>query len=1318
MTKRCDNESVSDIVSMDMGTVENANDHHVSWAFFHEKFSGLVERLGLAYLEVDRNFQVVDWAGSAPNIWGMTRDETRGRGLSDLLLPENSRAWFNDFLSLVLNEAQEANDVFKHTVDDSRDILCEWFFSPILNPDGEVSGISMVVRDITQNIMADHELERYRRSGLSRIFKSAPIGIYQADMDGTFINVNPELAWMLGYESAESMKEERNGLGKGFFADDTKRREFFFYIMEAEQVNHFKSQVVKKDGTKIWSLSHAQITQNETGRPNGFFGFLIDISSSVKAAEDLKQAKEIAELATKAKSDFLANMSHEIRTPLNAIIGFTNLVLKSELDEKQRDYISKVGISGRALLGIINDILDFSKIEAGKLELESTVFALHDLLNNLSDMFANSVIEKKIELIISASPLVPDRLKGDPVRLNQILINLINNAIKFTKKGEVVVWVSLVERNGDHVKLQFSVSDTGIGMTAEQRSRLFESFSQADTSTTRKFGGTGLGLSISKRLVELMNGKIWVKSEAEMGSTFAFHVTMESSSGAGERLEVPQRLNGLHILVQDENPAIREVVMMILICYSFRVRAAASADETLAELERAKNEGTPYDMVIVNWQHDLKRRQKSVRLIREWERVNRDTMMPILGKRFPDKHQDKRLPIVLTLDFGQEEERKMAENEGASSFVFKPIKQTQLVNVILKSFGSNPLYLTESLHADEIGEEIRRVIHGACVLLVDDNDINLEVATETMKQQGIVVDCADSGAKALEKIMKKGRVKSADGKVVHPYDAVLMDLQMPEMDGYQTTQRIREWENSQDNTDNGMEPMPVIAMSAHALTSEIEKCRESGMNDYVAKPIEPKALFSQLAKWIQPVTRVLVPFEKSEMEVSHKDDETNIKNDGVLRLEGVDTESGLLKVAGNKELYVRLLGKFFNGNRQSAASIESALDNGSFDVVKHIAHTIKGVAGNLGMTGLFEVSARLEQAVKDQDIPQAVERFTLFSHEMNTVLTSIETMNLSLGLGQDMSHESDPDICEVEGDPSSQKILVVDDVPENIDILMELLKSDYRVTGVLDGEKALELTRGKQVPDIILLDVNMPGISGFDVCRILKEQDETKDIPVIFITAETEVTDQARGFDLGAVDYITKPVVPAIVKMRVKTQLELKRQRDILERMSTIDGLTQIANRRRFDDILARDWRRCLRNNNQLSLVLMDIDHFKQFNDRYGHQAGDECLKKVASALVTGCMRETDLVARYGGEEFVAVLPDTDYEGALLVAERMRDRVSVLDILHEGSSAASYVTVSQGVVSLIPDTARTIKQFIEMADECLYEAKKTGRNRAVARRIV
>jgi PAS domain S-box-containing protein len=961
---------------------DNGTDHltfkDIPVRMYPEFLESLVDHLQLAFIEVDRELRIVGWNNAAQSIWNIPGCETMGKKLADIVMNAENRSWFSEFLQFIIDEPNTALDVFQHTDETGNNRFCEWIFNPRVDEKGLVTGVYMFVRDITDNVTREKELENYRIYDLERerIFQNAPIGIYQADMEGNFIRVNPELAWMLGYESVDSLKTELKGFRKGFFEEEQQRREFFFHIREAEQVNQFRAKVMRKDGSSIWTVSHSRITYNSKGRPNGFYGFLIDITLSMKAAEVLKQAKEIAESATQAKSAFLANMSHEIRTPLNAIIGFTSLLLKSRLDETQTDYISKIKVSGRNLLGIINDILDFSKIEAGKLDLENTEFNLYELLDNLSDMFANIVSEKKIELIISASPTVPHVLKGDPIRLNQILINLINNAIKFTREGEVVVWVSLVERDNQRIKLQFSVSDTGIGMTSEQKNRLFESFSQADTSTTRKYGGTGLGLSISKRLVEMMNGKIWVKSESGRGSTFAFNVDLlTASSGFAQTITVPEGLSGLRILVQDENPATREVIMMILICYSFKVRAVSNGKETIEELKRAEQEGAPYGMVIINWPHGKSVQRETPREIRNWEKEK--TSVP-----------EKGVPIIITLSFGQEEERAIAEREGASAFIFKPIKQTRLLNTIFRSFGFDPIYADDSSDKEDIGKEISEKIKGALVLLVDDNDINLEVASETMKRQGIIVEMADSGRKALEMVKERGRAVNDQGDVIHPFDAVLMDLQMPEMDGYEATKTIREWEKVQSAISGRESAMPIIAMSAHALSTEIEKCRSFGMNDYISKPIEPEILFTQLSKWIVPVDRGI---QRAKIVTA---DEEKEKVEDIFTakdaLPGIDVETGLTKVAGNKNLYRRLLIRFHQNNRHSVDEMKSAFGKGDFDKLKHMAHTIKGVSGNLGINGLFISSNDLENILKAGN-PQEIETFLDFYFSLlESILSTIE----------------------------------------------------------------------------------------------------------------------------------------------------------------------------------------------------------------------------------------------------------------------------------------------------------------------------------------
>ncbi|GAB6096235.1 hypothetical protein JCM14469_24880 [Desulfatiferula olefinivorans] len=1246
-----------------------------------------------AHIRLDARLRVILWNDSARRFWEITEDDALGRAVTDVLTVDNAGLDLGSLLSDFADRPRIILDSSAFIKDDT-EIFCEWHFFPLSEPGGALAGVMILVEDLTPSMELQNRIGELERLNLKTIFQTAPIGIYQAGMDGDFLRVNPVLAWMMGYESIDELMVERPGIGQDFFADPKKRREFFFHLMEAEQVHHFRARVIRKDNSEFWGLFHAQITLDASGRRDGFYGFITDITATVRAEKELQNAIEVAESATRAKSEFLANMSHEIRTPLNAVIGFTDLVLKTQLNEKQRDYIRKVSISGKTLLGIINDILDFSKIEAGKMELESRDFFLYDVLNNLSDMFANIVMTKGIDLIISMSHSVPQALVGDFFHLTQIMINLINNAVKFTEKGEVVVWVSMVEQTDTRVKLQFSVSDTGIGMTPVQLEKLFSSFSQADSSTVRKYGGTGLGLSISKRLVELMGGEVWVKSEKDHGSTFAFNVVLdrrpEADTAPGQ---VPDDIRDRRILVQDSSPAGREVIMMLLMGYGFRVMTIDAKDDALLELERAKDAGNAYDLVFLNWHGAARHAVKTARMIRNWEKK-------LEGMPGADP---VRIPIVMTMGFGQEEDRQRALSAGATAFVFKPVKQTDLINVIMTAWGHDPLYDTDPDTDEQLGQALRERLRDLYILVVDDNEINQEVARETLKRRGIRVDTASGGVEALDMIRKNGLEKDEKGRLIYPYDLILMDIQMPDMDGYQTTCAIRALEKTWVGDTGVPGLMPVIAMSAHALSSELEASRESGMNDYVSKPIDPEALFEKIAEWVRP------PSERP-----HRGDSVDEVMDEPVtllpdHLPGIDTDQGLARLDGNASVYRKLLLSFYRNNRSAVDEIRAALDAGDNERIRQTAHMIKGVSGNLGMTDLFLAAGHLEEAVKQgggTDLDGPVDQICLCLHK---VLSGLEALDAAV------SSETDPAPPDSAACPAAdaQTILVVDDVPENVDVLVTLLKSDHATMAAHDGEQALSIARKRPRPDLILLDVNMPGMDGFEVCRQLKDDEATCDIPVIFITAESEVADQIKGFEAGAVDYISKPIVPVIVKMRVKTQLEIKRNRDRLSALSTIDGLTGIPNRRRFDDILDREWNRCMRSGAFLSLILMDIDHFKLYNDHYGHQAGDLCLKKVASALSESCMRETDLVARYGGEEFVVILPETDHRGGTIVADRIRNNLTALSIPHAHSSAADHVTISQGLVTMVPHDDSTPHALVETADQCLYQAKEGGRNRVV-----
>jgi len=901
-----------------------------------ERFRGYFEhsQIGMAITSPNKGW--IEANEQLMQMLGYRLDELREKTWSDITHPDDLEVDMEQFERMLSGEIDNYGLDKRFIRKDGEIIYTSLAAACVRDDSGDVLLVLTSLLDITERKKMEEEL-RASREQLQNIFDTSPVGV-AFSTKGIVHFANPKFTEMFDVGVGDP--------SPSLYVEPGERDKIVEMLADEGKIENYELQMYGRNRqVRDMLINYMPI---EYHGEKGILGWIMDITERKQMEEDIREAKEKAEEATRAKSDFLANMSHEIRTPMNAIIGMSHLALKTDLDPKQHDYLHKIDMSAKALLGIINDILDFSKIEAGKLDMESTGFRLEDVMNNLANLICVKAEEKKLELLFRVDPETPTALIGDPLRLGQILINLANNAVKFTEKGEIVVSVVPLDKDESTATLQFSVQDSGIGMTEEQRSKLFQAFSQADTSTTRKYGGTGLGLTISKRLCEMMGGRIRVDSEPGVGSTFTFTAVFGLDLQKKTKLSPEPDLRGTRVLVVDDNQLSRDILHEMLENMTFEVSQAVSGEEALSEIVKADGAGLPYGVVYMDWQMPGMDGIAVSRKIKKLEL----SLQP---------------KIIMVTAYGREEIMQQAEKANLDGFLVKPVTQSLLFDATMQAFGREGAGDAASREDGDSRVAGLKNIQGARILLAEDNEINQQVAQEILEQTGLVVEIANDGSEALEMAQE------------NPYDVILMDIQMPVMSGLEATEKIR-------NLESEIRDIPIIAMTAHAMAGDREKSIAAGMNDHVTKPIDPDELFNALVKYIKPGERE-IPAHLAEKLKAEKKTEKEIP---LPQMPDLDTESGLARVGGNGKLYRSLLVKFHNEYADTTGQIKDALARKDMELGTRLAHTVKGVAGNLGAKELQAAGADVETAIKHGNLDNIGELLNTFEKKTQAIITGLK----------------------------------------------------------------------------------------------------------------------------------------------------------------------------------------------------------------------------------------------------------------------------------------------------------------------------------------
>ena len=901
-----------------------------------EKYRSLIQKLQTAVVVHAADTRIVTCNSAAQLLLGLSEDHLLGKTAADpdwhFLREDGTVMPVEEYP--VNRVVATGRPIKSHMVGVRRpgkteDVWVVANANPVFGSDGAIDEIIVSFIDVTERLR-DQEKIRH----LASIVESSDDAIIGETLDETVISWNRGAERIYGYTSAEMV-----GRSLSVLVPDDRHDELADILKRLEQgdaVEHLETTRRRKDGQRINVALTMSPMKDASGRVVGASTIARDITERRQSQAE-REARRVAEASNQAKSEFLANMSHEIRTPMNAILGMSHLALQSGLNPQQYNYLQKVHRSAESLLAIINDILDFSKVEAGHLDLEHISFELGDVMDNLATLLGMKAEEKGLELVFDLPTDLPSALVGDPTRLGQVLINLGNNAIKFTEQGEIVVGVSVLSRDSRSVRLRFEVRDTGIGMAPEEQQRLFKPFSQADASTSRRYGGTGLGLAICRHLVRMMDGEIGVESAPGHGSGFHF----SAAFGLGlERAGEPQAssgraLNQARVLVIDDNKVAREVLVQMAESLGMRPSAVGSGHEAIEDILAADGRGEPYELVLLDWK------------MPGMDGV--DCAKRLAG--MPLTHPPPTVLMVTAFSADEVARELAAQSLTVAATLTKPVTPSTLLDACLQAIGQPRQHVPRGEQREEALQSDLAVLAGAQVLLVEDNPINQELACDLLGSASVGIQVASNGREAIDMLTRER------------FDAVLMDCQMPIMDGYAAARELRKHPQWRD--------LPVIAMTANAMVGDREKVLEAGMNDHIAKPIDMNELFATLARWLRP--RAATPGSS---------------------FPGIEGTTALARMRGNEQLYRRLLTTFRDCEAGFAARFRAAWAARDMLTARRLAHDLKAESATLGAAAVREAAEAMETACANCANPADIEaRFAAAVERLDFVLDGLGSLD-------------------------------------------------------------------------------------------------------------------------------------------------------------------------------------------------------------------------------------------------------------------------------------------------------------------------------------